>query len=98
MRRIRSWTECEVVVIAKVYTVYDNKACSYLPPWSMPTRGHALRYFSDLARDESQLFCKHSTDFVLYEIGEFDDQVGVLKQYPEAVNLGLASSYKETRQ
>jgi len=68
----------EVVMKHKVFSVFDDKAKAYLPPFFLHTSGMAFRAFQDACRDEGHQFCKHPEDYVLFEIGEFDDVKGVL--------------------
>lgn len=58
----------------KMFTVYDIKAQAYLPPFYMQSTGQAMRVFEDTANDKDHQFGKHPEDYVLYEVGTFDDQ------------------------
>ena len=60
------------------FSVFDKKASSYGTPFFVPTRGVALRSFSDLANDQRSVVAQHPEDFALYEVGSFDDIGGVL--------------------
>lgn len=62
----------------KAFSVYDIKAEAYLPPFFVPTLGMALRAFKDCAVSDSHQFGKNPEDYVLYEIGHFDDHTGEL--------------------
>lgn len=74
----------------KMYAIYDSKAESYGTPFFMPTRGMAIRAFSDLARDPNSSVSKHLTDFTLFEIGFFDDSKGMVGSIEPQINLGFA--------
>jgi len=73
----------------KIFSVYDSKAECFGTPFFMPNRAMAIRVFSDLAKDKQSMVGKHREDFMLYEVGEFNDENGdVINQKP--VNLGIA--------
>lgn len=63
-----------------LFAFFDQKAEAYLAPFTAPTRGHALRSFSDAVNDETTLFHRHAEDFFLFEIGSFDLQDGKFEQ------------------
>lgn len=61
-----------------VCSVFDSATEAFGRPIFVPHVGQALRGFSDEVRRSAQdndLF-KHSDDFVLYLLGEFDDSDG----------------------
>lgn len=60
----------------KAFSIFDVKAEAYMPPFFMPTTAMAIRAFgSDVSNGASQ-FAKHPSDFLLYEVGGFDDSTG----------------------
>lgn len=81
-------------MITKVFSIFDSKAQMFNVPFFMPTTPAAIRSFTDLVNDPQTLVCKHPADFVLYELGEFDDSVGKMTNYSEHHHLGVASQYK----
>lgn len=82
-------------MLRKVYAVYDLKALVYGPPMCFETNPAAVRFFTDLANDKSGNIGKHPTDFVLFEIGQYDDTNAELGATIPPVKLGLASDYLE---
>jgi hypothetical protein len=79
----------------KIYAIFDNKAEAFMQPYFATTPGLALRAFSDGANNKETTIGKYPNDFVLYEIGQFDDQTGELENYTENKNLGIAIEYTE---
>lgn len=79
-------------MVIKVYSIRDTKAEYFGTPFFAQSRGVALRMFSDLVNDSRSAISKHPEDYALFEIGNYDDQVGVVSGV-DLVNLGLASSY-----
>lgn len=79
----------------KVYSVYDVKTEAYLNPFYMKTRGEAVRAWGEVVNDPQTNFCKFPTDYVLYEIGEFDDAKGTIECYEPRIPIGTALEYKK---
>lgn len=80
-------------MILKVFAVRDMKVEAFLQPFFSPSVGGALRAFGDAANDKQCPFNKHPNDFVLFEIGTYDDSDGMLvpmtpvKMYSSAAEL-----------
>lgn len=64
------------------FALYDTKAQFFSSPMFFGARGQALRAMIELGGDLSTTVGRHPADFVLYEIGEFDDQSGALHPLP----------------
>lgn len=77
----------------KVFCIYDTKAKYYKNPFLMKSTGEALRGFEDVAKDEKTEIGRHPTDFILFQIAEFDEDNGVYENLKQPKNLGLASDY-----
>ena len=60
-------------MILNIFTVYDEKAHAYLPPFFMPRIEQAIRVFTDCTNSEDHQFGKHPHDYTLFHSGEFDD-------------------------
>lgn len=84
-------------MILKMFSVYDSKLEAYMQPFFAQTKGHALRLWSDNVNDPStnNPWFKHPADFTLFEIGEFDDNTGRVKQYEVNSSLGTALEFKK---
>lgn len=64
----------------KVFAIFDSKAGYYKPPFMMRNKGEAIRGFQQLANDGKSQIALNPEDFVLFEIGEFDDQNAIYTQ------------------
>lgn len=67
-------------MLRKVFAVYDSAAEVFGQPMFVPSRGVAIRSFTDevnRADANNQLFA-HADDFTLYHIGDYDDVKGVM--------------------
>lgn len=80
----------EVVFQKKVYSVYDSKAEVFKAPFVTVTRAVAIRMFRSAAMDPEHDFYKFGGDFTLFEIGEWDDRTGKVRNLTAFVNLGTA--------
>lgn len=64
----------------KMYTVKDIKADYFNKPMVFRNHGEAIRVFLDSGAEVAP-FAKHPDDFVLYCIGEFSEDTGLIKAY-----------------
>jgi len=77
-----------------VYSILDTKAEQYHNPFYAPTRGVAIRQFSEAVNDEKTELYKYPKDFILYEIGTFDGDHGVITPHDNASHIGSALDFK----
>lgn len=82
-------------MIYKLYSVRDNAVGAYLPPMLMRSRGEATRAVTEALRDPQHQFSKHSQDFVLFELGEWDDNSGAYCLHDAPFSLGVLVEFKE---
>lgn len=61
----------------QVFSVYDKAVGAFMQPFYVRSRGEALRSFTEAVNDEKSNFHRHTADFSLMFIGEFDDQSGL---------------------
>lgn len=79
------------MAILKVFTVRDVKSESYMPPFTMRTKGEAIRSFSDTANSKDSGIGSHPEDYVLFYLGEYDELTAKfdLTSAPEAMGVAL---------
>lgn len=63
-----------------MFTIVDNKAKCFHPPYFAQTRAEADRIFTTIVNTEQNQISQFPEDFDLYYIGEYDDGTG--KMYP----------------
>lgn len=81
-------------MIVSVFSIYDNKACTFGSPFTFAHVGQAIRAFSDLANDPESMCSRHPADFSLVKIGTFDDDTGTM--HPAAhQSFGPAAAFKK---
>lgn len=65
-------------MILQAYSVYDRKALQYHPPFFATNDGSAIRSFKDLANDQNTTVGRHPGDYVLFNVGSYEDSNGAL--------------------
>ena len=60
-------------MIMKIYSIYDEKAKAYLPPFFLNNDEVAMRAVENCLDTPDHQFAKHPQDYTLYYIGEWDD-------------------------
>lgn len=79
----------------KVFALYDLKGKFYAPPFVAPTVGMASRSFADIARSPESIVYKHPEDYILYQIGNYDDNSGVLEAVIPPVHIASAIEFQD---
>ena len=82
-------------MLTKIYAIYDNKAEAFMQPYFAGTPGLALRTFADGVNNPDSIFHRHPNDFVLYEVGVYDDHTGDIQNHEQNINLGMAIDYHQ---
>lgn len=80
--------------ITKLYTIRDAKADYYIPPFAQRNNGEAIRAFQDTCSKPGTTIHDHPEDFFLFLIGEFDQELGVIKPLAP-VNLACGLDFKK---
>lgn len=78
-----------------IFSVYDTKSESFSPPMVNRTKGEAIRSFSDEVNNPQSMLHKHPEDYVLFEIGEWDNTTGTITPKEAPVSHGVAIEYKD---
>ncbi len=74
----------------KIFTIYDECAKAFLPPFVLHQTAMAVRAFSDAVNDPGSQFGKHPKDYTLFDIGVFDDLKGsIFSDHAAPVGNGL---------
>lgn len=78
----------------RVFSAYDGKLKVFMTPFMFLHLGQAHRAWTDLANDPSNVVGKHPSDFVLYEVGTFDDDKGVLTPHSPIQQVATATEVR----
>lgn len=84
-------------MLIKVFSVRDMKAEAFLQPYFSPTQGSALRAFGDACDKKDSPFYLHPADYILYEIGTYDDSTGMLGSINPVKMMATAADFVEKR-
>lgn len=79
-----------------VYAVYDSKVKYFHQPMFMRNKGEALRSWENVANEKDHAISRHPEDFILFELGEYDDQTAQITMLKTPESLGMASQFKRT--
>lgn len=78
-----------------IFSVFDSKSESFMPPFFSATPASAMRSFATAANDPTHEFNKYGVDFTLFLIGEWDAFTGKLVPEDTPKSLALAASLVE---
>lgn len=76
-----------------IFSVYDTAVAAYHTPIFARNKGEMLRSFADAANNPQNTINKHPSDFVLFEIGSFDDQHCTFSLLEAPIRLGVAVEF-----
>lgn len=64
------------------FSVYDQAAQAYLPPWILPRIEMAQRTFQDCVNSKDHQFGAHPEDYTLFRLGTWDDETAQFTPEP----------------
>lgn len=70
-----------------IFTVFDNAANAFLPPFYMHNEQMAYRAMKECLADENHKFSQHSPDFTLFKLGSYDDTTAKFDMLSSPRNL-----------
>jgi hypothetical protein len=79
----------------KMFSVFDSKAEAYLQPFFMRSTGEAVRAFGDLVQGADNQFSKHPQDYVLFELGSWDELKASMEMLEAPHSLGVGIEFKK---
>jgi len=79
----------------KAFSVKNQKAEIYSPPFYNRTNGEAERNFASLVNDNQSTVSKFPEDYDLYLVGSFDEQAGVLLGLDTPIHVAKAIQFKK---
>jgi poly-D-alanine transfer protein DltD len=77
----------------QIFSVYDSKAEAYNTPMFVPTKGQAIRAFSDQVNEPGSELNKHPEDYTLFCLGEFDSDTGLITPLNSPHSIGGAHEF-----
>lgn len=76
-----------------IFTIFDSKAESYLPPFLFPKPDMARRAFADCVNSKEHQFGQHPDDYTLFATGVWDEDKGTFTPYDHKQSLGNGLEY-----
>lgn len=77
----------------KIFSIYDQKAHAYLPPFTLPNSDMALRTFADCVNADGHAFNRHPSDYTLCELGVYDDSDAKIIPLDIYISLGVGIEF-----
>ncbi|AXH73336.1 MAG: nonstructural protein [Microviridae sp.] len=81
-------------MIYKVFSLYDSAVEAYNVPMFLRTNGEAIRSLTAAVNDSESTICKWPDQYVLFELGTYDDSDGSFCPLSAPKSLGSALQYK----
>lgn len=72
----------------KIFTVYDSKAGAYLQPFFERSPAVAVRAIQAILKNPQHPFTLHAEDFTLFQLGQFDEDTGLISISEAKISLG----------
>ncbi len=76
----------------ELFSVHDQAADRFIDPFCAPTIEFAIRGFKEAINTPDHHFGKYPEDYVLYHVGSFDAELGVMHEV-KAHKIGNALSF-----
>lgn len=76
----------------KLFAVRDLKAEAFAAPMAVPTEGLATRAFTDAVLAPGSVLAKNPEDYILFQIGEYDPNTGLVAAISPAPKWIMAAS------
>lgn len=85
-------------MVKLVCSVFDTKGSIFANPFTSVNQSTALRDFHRAASDPDTNISHYPADYVLFELGTFDDSLGTFSLHSQPVNLGPATQFQNSNQ
>lgn len=79
----------------KIYSTFDAKLKTFTHMFTTSHTGQALRMWEQECNDPKSMLSKYPTDFVLYEVGVFDQDKGMIEPHSPIHQVATALDYKK---
>ena len=71
----------------KIYSIFDNKMGTFQLPFYAHNSGHAIRTVTKALRSANSHLADFPEDYVVYEIGEFNDESGGIIAHNQPIHV-----------
>lgn len=80
-----------------IFTVFDQKANTYMQPFFTDTAGLAERIFMESINGSETQLSKYPADFTMFELGTYDTQTGKFTNHSAPLNRGNALQFVDQK-
>ena len=81
-------------MIDQIFSVFDEKAEAFLPPFYLPREAMAIRTFTDTVNNPESPLNRHPEDYTLFHFGQFDNVIGAFELFASPKPLGNGVQFK----
>lgn len=74
-------------MLLRIYSVRDAKLEGFMQHQCFPTKGVAIRAFTEGVNTADSPFNKNPEDYALFEFGTFDDLSGKFELHPQPLHV-----------
>lgn len=85
--------------ILRLYSLFDSGVGAFMKPFWSDHKANAMRSFTQVVNDKSNpdnMIANHPDQFVLFELGAFDQPTGVFSSHASPLSLGNGIEYVKT--
>ena len=82
-------------MILNIFSILDSKAEAFMQPFYAQTKGLAVRSFTEALNDSKSIFYKYPSEFLLYEVGTFDDKDCSITMHSPIQLIGNGSEFQK---
>lgn len=80
-------------MLMTVFAIYDTGISTWRVPIFARNRGEILRSWVEAVNNQKNEFCKHPSDYTLFEIGTWDDDKCKFDLHKTPISLGMAIEF-----
>ena len=85
-------------MLMKIFGIYDTGVSTWKPPMFCRSKGEILRWWTEIVNNRETEIAKHPMDFVLFELGSWDDDKCKFSLLSTHVSVGIAIEYLKAKE
>lgn len=75
-----------------LFSIFDSRTGLYNPPFNARSEGDASRMVALMTQNPESMFSKFPEDYVLYHLGNFNEDTGMLEPLSAPVTVARVST------
>lgn len=75
-------------MIHQQFSIFDQKAAAYFPPFYLQNKALAIRTFGDMVNNPESRINKHPEDYTLFHLGQWNDNSSEHELFKSIKSLG----------